>query len=119
MNKIAIAISVLSLTAFSLPTQAQQHPKSLHNANLQALDTNKSGGVSKEEYLQYMTAGYTRLDKDKDGSLNKAELDGIVSTEQFAATDANADGKISKTEYTTQITKDFDAAEKGPNGELK
>jgi hypothetical protein len=38
------------------------------------IDTNKSGKISKEEWMKFMEAEFDRLDKDKTGELDAKEL---------------------------------------------
>jgi EF hand len=38
------------------------------------MDTDKSGKISKQEYMKFMDAEFTRLDKDKSGELDPKEL---------------------------------------------
>jgi EF hand len=38
------------------------------------MDTDKSGKVSKKEFLEFMSAEFDRLDKDKSGELDVKEL---------------------------------------------
>lgn len=38
------------------------------------MDTNKNGKVSREEFMAFMAAEFDRLDKDKSGELDPAEL---------------------------------------------
>lgn len=38
------------------------------------MDTNKNGKISKQEYMSFMEAEFDRLDKDKSGELDPAEL---------------------------------------------
>jgi Ca2+-binding EF-hand superfamily protein len=38
------------------------------------MDTDKSGKISKKEYMDFMAAEFDRLDKDKSGELDPTEL---------------------------------------------
>jgi hypothetical protein len=38
------------------------------------MDTNKNGKVSKQEFMDFMSAEFDRLDKDKSGELDRKEL---------------------------------------------
>ena len=50
---------------------------------LALMDTDKSGKISKKEFMDYMSAEFDRLDKDKSGELDAKEL--INSTLRPAA----------------------------------
>ena len=39
------------------------------------MDTDKSGKISKEEWMKFMEAEFDRLDKDKKGELDAKELE--------------------------------------------
>ena len=41
---------------------------------LRLMDTDKSGKISKKEFMDYMSAEFDRLDKDKSGELDAKEL---------------------------------------------
>jgi EF hand domain-containing protein len=41
---------------------------------LQMMDTDKSGKISKQEWMAYMSAEFDRLDTDKSGELDPKEL---------------------------------------------
>lgn len=41
---------------------------------LRLMDTDKSGKISKQEFLRFMEAEFNRLDKDKSGELDVREL---------------------------------------------
>ena len=38
------------------------------------MDTDKNGKISKQEYMNFMSAEFDRLDKDKSGELDAKEL---------------------------------------------
>ena len=41
---------------------------------LRLMDTDKSGKISKKEFMDFMSAEFDRLDKDKSGELDAKEL---------------------------------------------
>jgi hypothetical protein len=45
---------------------------------LQLMDTDKSGKVSKDEFMKFMEAEFERLDVNKDGELDPKELRRLV-----------------------------------------
>ena len=67
------------------------------------------------EVNQAATATFTRLDKDKDGTLSPRELHGRLSRREFKATDKDSDGTLSKDEYLAAVEARFKAAD--VNGE--
>ncbi len=59
----------------SVPTQAILTDGDTETTELLLLlDTDKSGRVSKQEFMRFMEAEFNRLDKDKSGELDVREL---------------------------------------------
>jgi EF hand len=89
-NTVLIICAMLALFAVaSLPrTAAAQKadkgiPKQIRTLNLGEgdvrdllllMDTDKNGKISKKEFLDFMSAEFDRLDKDKSGELDPKEL---------------------------------------------
>jgi EF hand len=83
---VIVAIVVLVATWGMLGTavaQRQAVPKSQDKLALGEdevkqllllIDTNKSGKISKQEWMKFMEAEFDRLDKDKTGELDAKEL---------------------------------------------
>jgi Ca2+-binding EF-hand superfamily protein len=93
------------------------------------MDTDKNGKISRQEYLQFMQAEFSRLDVDKSGELDPKELtksnlrpsafsgeDDVKRLLLMMDTDKN--GKISRTEYMQFVQAEFDRLDKDKNGEL-
>jgi Ca2+-binding EF-hand superfamily protein len=59
-------------------TPKAQDKKALGESDVKQLlllmDTDKSGKISKKEYMDFMAAEFDRLDKDKSGELDPTEL---------------------------------------------
>jgi Ca2+-binding EF-hand superfamily protein len=84
--RIMVLVAVLVVTAALLRTGmaqkaavpkpqdrlalAEEHAKEL----LLLIDTDKSGKISKQEWMKFMEAEFDRLDKGKDGQLDVEEL---------------------------------------------
>lgn len=50
------------------------------------MDTDKNGKISKQEWMNYMSAEFDRLDKDKSGELDPSELrQSTLRVSHFAA----------------------------------
>lgn len=112
---LVAAIGVFSATGFAMAQQAQ----SMNEGQLNQLDADKSGGVSKAEYEVFMTAAFAKLDANGNGTLTIEETSQVLTPAQFAALDANGNGSVDKKEFMAQVMKDFASADKGGDGELK
>jgi Ca2+-binding EF-hand superfamily protein len=78
---------------------------------LRMMDTNDDGKVSQAEYVDYMSAGFRRMDTNGDGVLEPEELPGghgrAISLEhyqdnlrrQFRKLDRNGDGYLNAKEF--------------------
>ncbi len=64
------AESAVSVPAPERVAQGELSAKQL----LVLMDTDKNGKVSKQEFMAFMSAEFDRLDKNKDGELDVAEL---------------------------------------------
>jgi hypothetical protein len=75
--------AVGSLVESAIAQEKQNVPKAQDKVALSAdevkqlvlmMDTDKSGKISKKEFLDFMSAEFDRLDKDKSGELDVKEL---------------------------------------------
>jgi len=68
----ALAVAAASGNAWSASRSAAEnaHVKAL----IRLMDADKNGAVSKEEFMQFMSAEFDRLDTDKSGGLTHEEL---------------------------------------------
>jgi Ca2+-binding EF-hand superfamily protein len=83
MMAIAVLFAVGSLVNSAIAQEKQNVPKVQDKVALSAeevkqlvlmMDTDKSGKISKKEFLDFMSAEFDRLDKDKSGELDVKEL---------------------------------------------
>jgi Ca2+-binding EF-hand superfamily protein len=80
---IAVLFAVGSLVEIAIAQEKQNVPKAQDKIALSAeevkglvlmMDTDKSGKISKKEFMDFMSAEFDRLDKDKSGELDVKEL---------------------------------------------
>jgi EF hand domain-containing protein len=83
-----------------------------------ALDPNHDGTVDLAEARKVAGALFDRIDGNKDGFLNKRELGGRVTPQEFSAADRNRNGKLSKDEYLSVMEKRFKAADPNNTGKV-
>ncbi len=83
---------------------------------LTSADTDKDGTLDKAEVDAAASTEFDTLDKDKDGTLTKAEVGKRLSKADFAAADTDNDKTLTKAEYTAVVDKDFAAADANSDG---
>jgi Ca2+-binding EF-hand superfamily protein len=82
MTRRGLLIAVMSATgaafAQKMPAPAPQDKFQTANAHVKELlllmDTDRSGKISKREWMSFMEAEFNRLDKDGNGELDPNEL---------------------------------------------
>ena len=92
-----LAIALMLGTVFAQSKQATPRPQSQNQQNqeertdavkqlLLLMDANKNGKISKQEWMNFMSAEFDRLDKDKSGDLNLKELaESRLQTRNFSS----------------------------------
>jgi Ca2+-binding EF-hand superfamily protein len=111
ISRRTISIGLATLAAFAaLPAWAA--PKSV------MFDTDNDGTVDLAEAKKAASALFDKLDKDKDGTLDKRELRGRLSAKELAAADPDKDGTLTKDEYLAVVEQRFKAANPDNDGTL-
>ena len=85
---------------------------------MQLLDPDNDGTVDLDEAKKAASALFDRLDRNHNGVLNKRELGGRVTPQEFAVADPDKDGTLTKDEYLTVVEKRFKAADLDNDGKL-
>ncbi|PSJ60529.1 EF-hand domain-containing protein [Kumtagia ephedrae] len=117
MKKLALTAACVVFLGNGIAT-AQQAP-AMHEGQLNQLDTDKSGGVSKAEYQTFMSAAFSKIDASGDGSISQDEVAKMLTPDQFSSMDANGDKRVSRSEFMGQVMKDFAGADRAGDGQLK
>src|SRR5690606_30605894 len=103
---LAFSLALIGSTAVAATSNAPV--TQLTPEHFAQLDTDKSGGISKSEYEQFMRAAHKQLDTDGSNSLSRAETSKILTPEQFDAIDTDKNGELSLDELIAQVMLDFD-----------
>src|SRR5215813_10743887 len=106
---LSAAMPVLSAPAMAAPRRSRF---------MQALDPDNDGTVSLDEAKKAASTLFDRLDRNHNRVLNKRELGGRVTPQEFAVADPDKDGTLTKDEYLTVVEKRFKAADPDNDGKL-
>jgi Ca2+-binding EF-hand superfamily protein len=109
-----ISLAVGTLLAAGMPVSA----KSGHVNAIGLLDTDHDGTVDLAEAKAAASALFDRLERDKDGTLDKHELSRRLSAKELAAADPDHDGTLTKDEYLALVEQRFKAADPDHDGTL-
>ena len=85
---------------------------------VRTLDTDNDATVDLAEAKKAGSAVFDRLDRDRDGTLDKRELAGRLSAKELAAADPDRDGTLTKDEYLAVVERRFKAADPDGDGTL-
>lgn len=118
MKKI-ISATLFAIALGTTATHAQTFaPTGVAEEHFEALDLNKDGKITLDEYEQFMRDAFNKLDTNKDGSLSPKEAEPIFTAEEFAIVDKNKDGKITLEELLEQVTADFKRQDLNKDGSI-
>ena len=76
---VSLAVGVISTSAIAQSEKATATRDAQARQLLRAMDKDKDGTVSKQEYLDFMSGTYNRLDVKKNGQLKEEELRRLTS----------------------------------------
>ena len=108
---------LLATASIAQAQQAASQP-ALTPEHFAQLDRNKSGGISKDEYEQFMRDSYKKMDKDSNQRLTPNETAGVLTAEQFTLVDVNKDGSLTLDEFIEHVMRDFDRYDYDKDGKL-
>jgi Ca2+-binding EF-hand superfamily protein len=112
-RNFVVSLAVGTLLVTGLPALAKSG-----TSLLLLLDTDNDGTVDLAEAKTAASATFDRLERDKDGTLDKRELSRRMSARELAAADPDHDGTLSKDEYLAVVEQRFRAADPDHDGTL-
>ena len=107
---MVFSLAVGTLLAAVLPVSAKSR------GLIQMLDND--GTVDLAEAKKAASALFDKLERDKDGTLDKRELARRLSAKELAAADPDHDGTLTKDEYLAVVEQRFSAADPDHDGTL-
>ena len=124
MTRIAPIVGALLGTAMAVACVAAQAAGPMDDTPndkslvMSKIDTDNDGTVSLDEALKAGAAKFDMLDTDKEGTLDKSELTGIIGAGVMKKADPDKDGTLDKNEYLALVKQRFQAADTDKDGSL-
>ncbi|NVO56146.1 hypothetical protein HW561_10135 [Rhodobacteraceae bacterium B1Z28] len=112
--KYVLVVAALALA----PVANAETVAELHEKELNAIDANNDGFLSKDEFNAFSDYAFQEMDEDKNGTLGLNEAKPFLDIKQFQDVDSNGDSLVSKAEYNAQMESDFTEADQDGNGQL-
>ena len=130
---VAVQFAVASSTALAYSKRTRAAANADVRQLIRLFDTDKSGSISKDEFLQFMAQKFDRLDADKSGQLDAKELsspsppiskrtDAVATTDVrqlVRLMDADLNGTVSKDEFMKFMSDTFDRLDVDKSGALE
>lgn len=103
-----VAVIFLGASGLPLMSDARQHDAA---AVIAKYDTNHNHGLDLAEALAAASKHFDALNRDRDTTLEMAEVRGIVGPRMFAQADVDHDGSLSKDEFLALVARLFRKAD--------
>lgn len=111
--------AMMLIAALTMATAAgAESVADLNERELNAIDTNNDGFLSRDEFNAFSDYAYQEMDDDKNGTLGLDEAKPFMDIKLFQKIDSNRDNSISRSEYDSQMNDDFLSADRDHNGQL-
>jgi len=113
-RSVLLTFAIATLFGGSLPAVAGSRRVN----PIRMFDTDNDGTLDLAEGKKAASALFARLDRDRDGTLDKRELAGRLSARELAAADPDHDGTLTANEYLAVVEQRFNAANPDRDGTL-
>ena len=118
MVRVVYRIAALVIIA-NLCSLGQAHAqKPSADAFIQKWDTDHDGTLSRAELMKAASSRFDGLDRKHRHVLTRSQLAGMFTFQQFRKADRDKDGTIDKAEFLAVVDKLFRAADKDHDGTL-
>ncbi|MDW4500153.1 hypothetical protein R5H30_19355 [Sulfitobacter sp. D35] len=111
--KIGTTIAI-ALAVAAAPAVAQ----TFSEADLQKLDKDGDGRVSRAEYQEFANFAFGSMDANRDGSLTPAEMEAHLANDLISELDADSSGTVSTSEFGQHMADNFAGADRDADGFL-
>lgn len=115
MKRLFVASAMLLF----LNAMAGAQSNSMYQGQMDRIDRDGNGKVSRSEYQSFMRSAFSRLDTNKDGELQPNEAKQVLTPAQVTAIDTDRDGNVSRDEFMRQVMADFAVADRSGDGTLQ
>jgi len=113
-RSVLLTLAIATLFGGSLPAIAGSRRVN----PIRMFDTDNDGTLDGAEVKKAASALFARLDRDRDGTLDKRELAGRLNARELAAADPDHDGTLTANEYLAVVEQRFNAANPDRDGTL-
>jgi Ca2+-binding EF-hand superfamily protein len=113
-RSVLLTFAIATLFGGSLPAIAGSRRVN----PIRMFDTDNDGTLDLAEVKKAASALFARLDRDRDGTLDKRELAGRLTARELAAADPDHDGTLTANEYLAIVEQRFNAANPDRDGTL-
>jgi Ca2+-binding EF-hand superfamily protein len=113
-RSVLLTFAIATLFGGSLPAVAGSRRVN----PIRMFDTDNDGTLDLAEVKKAASALFARLDRDRDGTLDKRELAGRLTARELAAADPDHDGTLTANEYLAVVEQRFNAANPDRDGTL-
>ena len=127
MKLRVISASTAVLILFGAPVVAQDRDDQRHGHRMfDRMDSDKSGGVSLEEFLGGTDRRFSRMDADGNGTVSETEVDAFIAKRAqrikqriMSRLDKDGDGSVTRAEYDGERAKRFARLDANGDGQIE